>query len=83
MNEILMRYWLDTIWLQRAEDVRSLLVLDSFVGNITQSVKRETNTVLGGQRIHGRNSIFQNITTTEFCGRMLRSNGLDFAVAVT
>ena len=42
-----------TIWLQRAEDVsqkRSLLVLDSFVGHITSSVKdkcRETNTVLG------------------------------------
>ncbi|CAG8620819.1 7958_t:CDS:1, partial [Paraglomus occultum] len=55
MDEILMRDWLDTIliWLQRAEDAsqkRSLLVLDSFVGHITQSVKekcRETNTVLG------------------------------------
>ena len=53
MDENLMKDWLETIWLQRAENVsqkKSLLILDSFVGHLTQSVKhkcQETNTVLG------------------------------------
>ncbi|CAG8659205.1 5579_t:CDS:2 [Paraglomus occultum] len=52
MDENLMKDWLETIWLQQAENAspkKSLLVLDSFVGHLTPSVKdkcQEMNTVL-------------------------------------